>query len=125
MLNITLVKLSDTKMHDKSNPATRLTKIVHEYNSAAHPLEAVDVALTTVSGTYPATGWAANEVCSMIYYILHGTAVLTSEDGQTFALEPRDALLLLPKTWYTITGDFEALMVCAPAWYKEQSRSKA
>lgn len=122
MSNIVQVKFDQTKQFDKSSASLR--KIVHEYNTT-HQFDAVDIAYTKVDGIYPSTGWSANDVCSMIYYILNGSAVLTSETGETFHLEARDALLLPPKTWYRIQGNFEALMICAPAWYKEQSLSKA
>lgn len=124
-MGIVHVKFQDTELFDKSTVSS--SKMVHEYNTAKQQLQAVDVAYTKVKGAYPSGDkrYAANDVCTMNYYILSGTATLVTELGASYSLEPRDVLQLPPKTWYRIEGEFEALMVCSPAWYKEQSLSKA
>ncbi len=115
-----LVKKDQTLSKIKDSAV--LKKTVWEYNSGQ--FEKADIAKSIVSGRYPEKGWAANDVCTMFYYLLSGTAVVTLESGERFSMESEDVFLLPSKTWYSIEGEFEALMVCAPAWYKEQSLSK-
>lgn len=121
MQNPQLIKKSQTL--EKIKDSDGLKKLVLEYNTGQ--LDAVDVAYTKMNGIYPVSGWSANQTSTMLYYVLFGKAKLTLEKGDTYILEQADLFVLPPNSFYKIEGEFEALMICSPAWKAEQSIKKS
>jgi hypothetical protein len=123
MAKPTLIKSSEGLLINKSKSEGNLFKEVLEYNSS-NQFDSVDIAYTKVNGTYPSKGLSGNDKVTMLYYILSGSAEITLEIGESFFMEKADVFILPPKTFYKISGDFEALMICSPAWYESQSIKK-
>lgn len=56
--------------------------------------------------------------CTELYYILEGGGTLELNDDE-IDLEPGTVILIEPGTAHRGTGDFRAVVVCAPAWNPE------
>lgn len=76
-------------------------------------------ALITVKGRYPEDGYALNEVCKELVFVVKGggvihmpTETIEFSAGDTIYLENNDAFF-----W---DGDMELYTVCTPAFYPEQ-----
>jgi hypothetical protein len=83
----------------------------------------MNIALVTVNGRYPETGYAMNEVCKEAGYVVGGSGMLGLESGEKTAVGPGDAVLLQPGEEYYWEGDsLEMIMPCSPAFYPEQHK---
>lgn len=83
----------------------------------------LNIAIVTVDGRYPETGYVTNEVCREIGYVLSGTGAVCLRDGSEQPLAKGDAVLLEPGEVYYWRGqELEMLMPCSPAFYPEQHK---
>ena len=70
---------------------------------------------------YPEIGYCTNEKCKEICYVLEGKGTLNKED-EMLNFEAGDVILIDKKEIYFWNGDCKIIMICTPAWYKEQCR---
>ena len=81
----------------------------------------IDFCINTISGRYPEIGYCTNEKCKEICYVLEGKGTLNKED-EMLNFEAGDVILIEKKEIYFWNGDCKIIMICTPAWYKEQGR---
>jgi hypothetical protein len=79
----------------------------------------INIAVAKISGRYPSIGWALNERCKMIGFVLNGSGFLAMADRKV-ALSENDMVLILPKEKYYWDGNMTILMPSTPAWYLDQ-----
>ena len=61
-----------------------------------------------------------NTDCDMIYFVLEGTGVIHTEDGD-FELKQEDAYFINKNKWYWIEGNnIKLILQSAPNWTFEQ-----
>lgn len=114
---------------------TVIMKIVHKQNAEEHrngknciareyPLGDKDIngAVVTITGRYPETGFAVNEVCKELIYIVRGKGIM-GINGEEQSLQQGDLVLLLPSEKYYFSGDMEMFVSCTPAWFAEQHKT--
>lgn len=83
----------------------------------------IDIAVVTVDGRYPEEGYAFNEVCKEVAYVMQGNGSLTMSDGTTKAVQAGDAVMILPGEKYYWEGkNLEMLMPCSPAFDPNQHK---
>ena len=83
----------------------------------------MNIALVTVNGRYPETGYVMNEVCKEAGYVVSGSGVLGLETGEKTAVGPGSAVLLQPGEKYYWEGEnLQMVMPCSPAFYPEQHK---
>jgi hypothetical protein len=83
----------------------------------------LNIALVTVNGRYPETGFVMNEVCKEAGYVLRGSGMLCLENGEKNPVGPGDAVLLQPGEKYYWEGEeLEMIMPCSPAFYPDQHK---
>ncbi len=70
---------------------------------------------------YPSKGWAVNEKCKEISYIIKGNVELATEN-QSVKLQEGDMVFIDANEKYYWFGDCEMIMPCTPAWYPEQHK---
>jgi len=88
--------------------------------------KAVNVALVTVNGRYPETGFVMNEVCEELGYVVSGTGKICRDDGTELSVATGDAVFIEPGDKYYWLGEALAMvMPCAPAFYPEQHKHLA
>ena len=81
----------------------------------------IDFCINTISGRYPKIGYCTNEKCKEICYVLEGKGTLNKED-EMVNFEAGDVILIDKNEIYYWNGDCEIIMICTPAWYKEQCK---
>ena len=89
-----------------------------------YPINDKDINIAVVkiiNDRYPQKGWAVNEVCKEMVYIISGKVVLTTE-SKTSELKTGDVVLLDPGEKYFWEGNCEMVVPCSPAWYPEQHK---
>jgi mannose-6-phosphate isomerase-like protein (cupin superfamily) len=79
------------------------------------------VAYIEINGRYPEQGWALNEVCAEMVYILSGSGKLVTSQQAT-ALAPQDVVLVSPGEHYYWEGVMTMTISCTPAFYAEQHK---
>lgn len=88
--------------------------------------KALNVALVSVDGRYPETGYVMNEVCSEMGYVVSGEGKLCHKDGNELAVAVGDAVYIEPGEIYYWEGKtLSMVMPCAPAFYPEQHKKIA
>ncbi len=82
----------------------------------------LDLGIATVTGRFPDHGYAMNEVCRELIYVLEGEGYLYHGKEKT-AFAKGDAILILPQEkYYYETEHCVISMTCHPAWSKEQHK---
>ncbi len=86
-----------------------------------YPMEDRDIngAVISLSGRYPDKGWAINEICKEMGYIVSGSGKLVVEDKE-YELSAGDLVLINPGEKFYWQGNMEIFMPCAPAWNPQQ-----
>lgn len=89
-----------------------------------HPLgdAPMDLAIATLTGRYPGTGWAVNLVSAELAYVLEGQGNLVTQSGVQ-PLNLGDALLIEVGEKYYWEGNMRILMSCSPPWTLKQHLS--
>ena len=80
------------------------------------------IARAKIHGRYPIEQGKknVNNKCDIIYFVLGGSGVVYTENGE-FKLEKYDALFLSCGKLYWVEGNnFEVLVISSPEWYVEQ-----
>lgn len=94
------------------------TSSLLEYSIALNDKE-IDFCINTITGRYPEKGYCTNKVCKEICYILEGEGTINKHD-ETFSFKKGDVILIEKEEIYFWNGDCKIIMICTPAWYKEQ-----
>lgn len=110
-----IVKFS-TAQTIKNSDASKLL----EYSIALNDKD-IDFCINTISGRYPQKGYCSNEKCKELCYILEGNGKINKED-ETISFEKGDVILIDKEEIYYWSGNCKIIMICTPAWYKEQCK---
>ena len=81
----------------------------------------MDFCINTISGRYPEKGYCTNEKCKEICYILEGKGTLNKKD-KSINFEKGDVILIEKEEIYYWNGNCKIIMICTPAWNKEQCK---
>jgi mannose-6-phosphate isomerase-like protein (cupin superfamily) len=83
--------------------------------------KALNIAIVKVEGRYPEKGYAYNDVCKEVGFVLKGKGTLAVEGHEVVSLMAGDAVMIQPGEKYFWQGESLAmLMPCSPAFYPEQ-----
>ncbi|MCI8588283.1 MAG: cupin domain-containing protein [Bacilli bacterium] len=106
------------KYEKATNIKNSNTSTLLEYSLELQDKE-IDFAINTISGRYPEKGYCTNKKCKEIAYILEGTGKICKKD-QEVIFKKGDLIQIDREEFYYWEGDCKIIMVCTPAWYKEQ-----
>jgi len=81
----------------------------------------LDFCINTISGRYPKAGYCSNLQCKEMAYILEETGAIHKKD-KTVNFKQGDVILIEKEEVYFWEGNCRIIMVCSPAWYKEQCK---
>lgn len=81
----------------------------------------IDFCINTISGRYPEKGYCTNEMCQEIGYILEGYGSINKKD-ESISFKQGDVIFIDKNDVYFWSGDCKIIMVCCPAWYKDQCK---
>ena len=81
----------------------------------------VDFCINTISGRYPEKGYCTNEKCKEICYVLEGNGTINKKE-EKIQFNQGDVILIDKEEVYYWDGNCEIIMICTPAWYKEQCK---
>ncbi len=93
--------------------------VAFEYPTTDHDINGTIIKL---SGRYPDKGWAVNEICKEMGYVISGSGKLTVENKE-YALSEGDLVLINLGEKFFWQGNMEIFMPCAPAWSPEQHKT--
>ena len=110
-----IVKKEDAKILKNSDTSSLL-----EYSIKLNEKN-MDFCINTISGRYPEKGYCTNEMCQEICYILEGDGSINKND-ESIAFKQGDVVFIDKKDIYFWNGECKIIMVCSPAWYKEQCK---
>ncbi len=79
----------------------------------------INSAVIELTGRYPESGQALNDVCKEQVYVVSGSGVLT-QANHTYDLNQGDMALIQPGEPYYFDGTLKMLISSSPAWYTEQ-----
>ncbi len=96
------------------------TSFIFEYSKLLKDKD-LDFCINTIKGRYPEMGYCSNLKCKELAYILKGTGKINKKDN-SIEFKQGDLILIDKKEVYFWEGDCQIIMVCNPAWYKEQCR---
>ena len=95
------------------------TCVVYEY---AFDDPDINGAVGAINGRYPESGWAVNNACKELVYVISGEGTLEA-GSQIQELHAGDSAFILPGEQYCFVGEeLMIFMPCAPAWYPEQHK---
>lgn len=80
----------------------------------------IDMAIIDISGRYPESGWAVNEVVHEMVCVKRGMGTLVIKGAQTYNLKEGDAVTIAPGKRFAWNGDMTIIMACNPPFYPEQ-----
>lgn len=81
----------------------------------------VDCCINTISGRYPESGYCSNLECEELCYILEGVGSVLKRDS-SMSFSKGDVVYIDKGEVYYWEGHCKILMICTPAWSKEQCR---
>ena len=81
----------------------------------------IDFCINTITGRYPEKGYCTNQVCQELCYILDGSGTINKKD-EIVSFQKGDVIFIDKNEVYFWNGDCKIIMVCTPAWYKEQCK---
>ena len=110
-----IVKKEDAKILKNSDTSSLL-----EYSIKLNEKN-MDFCINTISGRYPEKGYCTNEMCQEICYILEGDGSINKND-ESIAFKQGDVVFIDKKDIYFWNVECKIIMVCSPAWYKEQCK---
>ena len=83
----------------------------------------INMALVTVNGRYPESGYVMNEACKEMAYVVSGHGKLCDKDGGERDVTVGDAAFVNPGEPYFWEGEaLTMVMPCAPAFFPEQHK---
>lgn len=96
------------------------TSYIFEYSKELNDKD-LDFCINTIEGRYPEKGYASNLVCKEICYILEGSGTINKKGQKTY-FKQGDVILIDKQEIYYWEGKCRIIMICNPAWYKEQCK---
>jgi len=111
-----IVKKNQTKEFKNSE-----TCIAIEYPTNDHDKDLNIAVIKLKKDRYPLKGWAVNEKCKEMSYVVKGKVKFVTENSST-DLEEGDVVFIDVNEKYYWLGDCEMVMPCTPAWYPEQHK---
>lgn len=108
-----LVKKSQTNRLKTTNATTILEYLMEE--------DGVSGAVAKIHGNYPEKGFAVNEVCKELVYILRGSGQIVTESEQR-AFETGDVIFINRRERFRWEGDFSMFMVTTPKFDPNQHK---
>jgi len=108
------IKLKDAEIFKKP------TATVFEYHL---PNKDINWALVDVKGRYPESGWARNNECKLMVYIVKGKGKLVVTGGGVIKFKKHDLVFVDAKTKYYWQANSRLGIACNPAWNPEQYES--
>lgn len=91
-----------------------------EYSKRLNDKE-MDLCINTIKGRYPETGYCSNLKCKEMCYILAGNGTINKKD-ESINFKQGDVILIGKEEVYFWEGNCQIIMVCNPAWFKEQCK---
>ena len=82
--------------------------------------ERMNVAMAKVTGRYPTTGNALNQICKEMAYIHEGSGKVVVNDKE-HAVKTNDLVLIEPGEKFHWEGNMSIFISCTPAWTKDQN----
>lgn len=110
-----IVKKEEAEILKNSDTSSLL-----EYSIALNDKD-IDFCINTINGRYPKKGYCSNQECKEICYILDGEGTINKKN-ETNSFKQGDVILIDKKEIYYWDGNFKAILVCTPAWNKEQCK---
>ncbi len=80
----------------------------------------INIAVIELNGRYPKSGLVYNKLSKELIYINKGAGTLNFNNNDIFQLNNGDVVLIEPNEKYFWNGNAELIIVCHPAWNKEQ-----
>lgn len=82
----------------------------------------IDFCINTITGRYPEKGYCQNLECEELCYILEGSGSIYKKEENSLEFNKGDILFINKKEIYYWKGSFKAILICTPAWTKEQCK---
>lgn len=79
----------------------------------------LDIAIATISGRYPDSGFVVNQQCKELAYVQQGAGKIVIDDRE-IALSVGDTVIIEPGEAYYWEGNIQILLSCRPAWTMAQ-----
>lgn len=114
-IDMKIVRKGDAKILKNSDTSSLL-----EYSIKLNEKN-IDFCINTITGRYPQKGYCTNEVCQEICYILEGNGSINKKD-EVINFKQGDVIFIDKKDTYFWDGVCKIIMICTPAWYKEQCK---
>lgn len=108
------------KNEDSEKIINSHTSYLKEYSKKLNDKD-LDFCINTISGRYPEKGYVENLKCKEICYILEGTGSINKKD-EKINFKQGDVILIDKEEIYFWEGNCKIIMICTPAWYKEQCK---
>lgn len=76
----------------------------------------IDLGVATITGRFPNSGYAYNEISRKLIYVIEGSGTLTFKDTKV-EYSKGDAILIEPNDRYYFDSEYSVIsMSCTPAW---------
>ena len=79
----------------------------------------INIGVAEIKGRYPESGFAMNQECTEMGYIVNGSGKLVTED-RSVMLEEGDVVYIPAGERYYWEGHFTVVLPCTPAWHLAQ-----
>ena len=76
----------------------------------------INIAVITIKGRYPETGYMYNVEAHEMAYVLSGSGKVSVKDGKTQTLVQGDVVYFSPMEKIAWDGDMQLIMPCSPAF---------
>ena len=83
----------------------------------------INCAVAHLSGRYPEEGYAINEICKELVYVVNGEGTLNKKNHEPIKFKAKDVLLIDKGEPFYWDAHCEIIMPCTPAWNPEQYKS--
>lgn len=95
------------------------TSNVLEYSLALNEKN-MDFCINSINGRYPMEGYASNTVCEELCYVLDGSGKIYRLNDDAIEFKKEDIIHINKGEIYYWEGNFKVILVCTPAWSKDQ-----
>lgn len=112
------IKHSDAQTHDYYDGSVRVTEFNFSGNDNMNDAE------ITITGRYPAEGYAVNDISTALVSVESGSGIVTIKDSDAQKVETGDRILIKSGEpyFFKAMGELAIRYIATPAWTAEQSR---